>query len=391
MCNTHSSKMTILNYSTIAEVTDQASVKAAAKKIGDHLKGSGLNLLINNAGIGDRTTVDSANPEDVLTMYNINLIGPMLVTQHHVILFLEVTDQASVKAAAKKIGDHLKGSGLNLLINNAGIGDRTTVDSANPEDVLTMYNINLIGPMLVTQKAAQGSKQKGMSCSKAAVINISSALGSLEKVPEMLFVQMIAYHCSKSVLVTGANRGIGLELVKQLVRKPNPPGWIFATCRDPEGARAQELKNLASKHPNLVILQLEATDPESIQATAKKAEAHLGGSGLNLLINNAGVMPESTLESATAADMLAVYKINVVGPMLVTQFNSKDKRTQSVSLQAFLPLLKKAAQDTTQTGLSCGKAAIINVSTIGASIGNTPSMATFPVISYRCSKVWPIC
>ncbi|XP_065279015.1 C-signal-like [Emys orbicularis] len=176
----------------------------------------------------------------------------------------------------------------------------------------------------------------------------------------------------QSVLVTGANRGIGLELVKQLVRKPNPPGWIFATCRDPEGARAQELKNLASKHPNLVILQLEATDPASIQAAAKKAEAHLGGSGLNLLINNAGVMPESTLESATAADMLAVYKINVVGPMLVTQ--------------AFLPLLKKAAQESTQTGLSCGKAAIINVSSIGGSIGNTPSMATFPVISYRCSK-----
>ncbi|XP_065423837.1 uncharacterized protein LOC101949471 isoform X3 [Chrysemys picta bellii] len=176
----------------------------------------------------------------------------------------------------------------------------------------------------------------------------------------------------QSVLVTGANRGIGLELVKQLVRKPNPPGWIFATCRDLEGARAQELKNLASKHPNLVILQLEATDPTSIQAAAKKAEAHLGGSGLNLLINNAGVMPESTLESATAADMLAVYKINVVGPMLVTQ--------------AFLPLLKKAAQESIQTGLSCSKAAIINVSTIGGSIGNTPSMATFPVISYRCSK-----
>nr|XP_023969811.1 C-factor-like [Chrysemys picta bellii] len=68
------------------------------------------------------------------------------------------------------------------------------------------------------------------------------------------------------------------------------------------------------------------------------------------------------------------------------RFISKDKRTQSVSLQAFLPLLKKAAQESTQTGLSCGKAAIINVSTIGGSIGNTPSMAIFPVISYRCSK-----
>ncbi|XP_067386245.1 C-signal-like [Emydura macquarii macquarii] len=177
----------------------------------------------------------------------------------------------------------------------------------------------------------------------------------------------------QSILVTGGNRGIGLELVKQLVERPNPPEWLFAACRDPEGARAQELKNLASKHPNIVILQLEATDPGSIQTAAKKVEAHLGGSGLNLLINNAGVMPESTLESATPADMLDVYKINLVGPMLITQ--------------AFLPLLKKAAQGSSQTGLSCGKAAIINMSTIGGSIGNAPSMSTFQVISYRCSKI----
>uniref|UniRef100_A0A8D0GZM7 C-factor n=1 Tax=Sphenodon punctatus TaxID=8508 RepID=A0A8D0GZM7_SPHPU len=83
-------------------------------------------------------------------------------------------------------------------------------------------------------------------------------------------------------------------------------------------------------------------------------------------------MPASTLESATQEDMLSVYNINVVGPMLVTQ--------------AFLPLLKKAAQGSKQKSLSCSKAAIINISTIGSSIGNPPNMATFPVISYRCSK-----
>ncbi|XP_030437058.1 uncharacterized protein LOC115660157 isoform X2 [Gopherus evgoodei] len=123
----------------------------------------------------------------------------------------------------------------------------------------------------------------------------------------------------RSVLVTGANRGIGLELVKQFLEKPNPPEWVFATCRDPEGERAQQLKNLVSRHPNLVIVALEATDPASIKAAATRVEEHLKGSGLNLLINNAAVLKLNTLESETPEDMSLVYTTNVTGPMLVSQ------------------------------------------------------------------------
>ncbi|XP_067327015.1 C-signal-like isoform X1 [Anolis sagrei] len=178
----------------------------------------------------------------------------------------------------------------------------------------------------------------------------------------------------ESVLVTGANRGIGLELVKQLLRKEEkPPKVLLATCRDPQGSGAQELRALAAKHPNLVILQLEVTDPASVQSAAKEAESRLGGRGLNLLVNNAGVMPACTLESATAKDMLDVYNINLVGPMLVTK--------------AFLPLLKRAAKASPDTALSCAKAAIVNMSTILSSIEKVPEMySIFPVISYRCSK-----
>ena len=43
----------------------------------------------------------------------------------------------------------------------------------------------------------------------------------------------------RSALVTGANRGIGLGLVRHLLGLPNPPKWVFAACRDPEGQRAQ--------------------------------------------------------------------------------------------------------------------------------------------------------
>ncbi|XP_030437553.1 uncharacterized protein LOC115660355 isoform X2 [Gopherus evgoodei] len=123
----------------------------------------------------------------------------------------------------------------------------------------------------------------------------------------------------RTVLVTGANRGIGLELVKQLLEKSSPPEWVFATCRDPEGERAQQLKNLVSRHPNLVIVALEATDPASIKAAATRVEEHLKGSGLNLLINNAAIGGNGTLESETLDDMSLVYTTNVTGPLLVSQ------------------------------------------------------------------------
>uniref|UniRef100_A0A8C3XCX6 C-factor-like n=1 Tax=Cyanoderma ruficeps TaxID=181631 RepID=A0A8C3XCX6_9PASS len=178
---------------------------------------------------------------------------------------------------------------------------------------------------------------------------------------------------ARTVLLTGSNRGIGLELVKQLLGSPRPPAWIFATCRDPEGPRAQELRDLASKHPNLVLVKLDVENPSAITDAAKVVEGKLNGMGLNLLINNAGIYtPTASLETVDAEDMVRAYKTNAVGPMLMGQ--------------AFLPLLKKAAQDSKEKGLSCSKAAIINISTVLGSIKKTPDSFFHPVVSYRCSK-----
>uniref|UniRef100_A0A8C3GN61 C-factor-like n=1 Tax=Cairina moschata TaxID=8855 RepID=A0A8C3GN61_CAIMO len=123
----------------------------------------------------------------------------------------------------------------------------------------------------------------------------------------------------RSVLVTGANRGIGLGLVQHLLGLPNPPEWVFAACRDPKGQRAQELQNLASKHPNLVIVPLEVTEPASIKAAAASVGEHLKDSGLNLLINNAGISHYKSFDSKTQEDMAQVYATNTIGPLLLSQ------------------------------------------------------------------------
>ncbi|XP_014803230.1 PREDICTED: C-factor-like [Calidris pugnax] len=176
----------------------------------------------------------------------------------------------------------------------------------------------------------------------------------------------------RSVLVTGANRGIGLGLVQHFLEMPKPPTWVFAGCRDPKGQRAQELQNLASKHPNLIIVPLEVSDPASIKAAAARVGEQLGGLGLNLLINNAGIAKQASLDNETLENMTQVYTTNTVGPLLVGQ--------------AFLPLLKKAAQGSPGSALSCNKAAIINMSSSAGSIEELYLWNLGHVVSYRCSK-----
>ena len=57
-----------------------------------------------------------------------------------------------------------------------------------------------------------------------------------ESVTQLMQVQTFKMAFGRSVLVTGSNRGIGFELVKQLAKKSSPPEFIFAACRSPDQA-----------------------------------------------------------------------------------------------------------------------------------------------------------
>ncbi|KFQ11189.1 C-factor, partial [Leptosomus discolor] len=98
----------------------------------------------------------------------------------------------------------------------------------------------------------------------------------------------------------------------------------------------------------------------------------VGGSGLNLLINNAGMLINSTLDTETLESMTQTYITNTVAPLLLSQ--------------AFLPLLKKSAQGSPSSALSCSKAAIINMSSTAGSIEKASIWNQTLLVSYRCSK-----
>ena len=86
---------------------------------------------------------------------------------------------------------------------------------------------------------------------------------------------------SPTVLITGSNRGIGLEFAREYAKL----GWrVIATCRTP--AEAADLKSIAASHPNVVIEQLDITDHAQIDALATKYSTR----AIDLLLNNAALL-----------------------------------------------------------------------------------------------------
>ncbi len=111
------------------------------------------------------------------------------------------------------------------------------------------------------------------------------------------------------IVITGANRGIGLELVRQSL------GWrdtVIAAVREPTHAKA--LQALAAESPGLTILACDVSDDASVRDFANQVTAPV-----DVLINNAGVMGETNdLASLDFDDALETYSINALGPVRVT-------------------------------------------------------------------------
>jgi NAD(P)-dependent dehydrogenase (short-subunit alcohol dehydrogenase family) len=132
---------------------------------------------------------------------------------------------------------------------------------------------------------------------RTLVLSFAVALSSLPAVAS----------ADTTVLVTGANRGIGLEYARQLSAK----GYtVIGTARAPE--RAEELAAVADQ-----VEQLDVADPASVAALAER----LDGVAIDILINNAGIFDrrDETIDKVDFDVMAQTFAVNTMGPLRVTQ------------------------------------------------------------------------
>ena len=119
------------------------------------------------------------------------------------------------------------------------------------------------------------------------------------------------------ILITGASRGIGLELVRQALKRGDS---VFAVARKPESSKGlTDLKAEFGEKLHLVGMDVRSNEaPQKIAAVV--------GNSLDILINNAGIL----LEGVSVDDFLESFRVNSVAPFVITQ--------------ALLPALKNSSQ-----------------------------------------------
>jgi NAD(P)-dependent dehydrogenase (short-subunit alcohol dehydrogenase family) len=145
----------------------------------------------------------------------------------------------------------------------------------------------------------------------------------------------------RNVLITGASGGVGTALTRALA----DAGWrVFAAARSPRSI---------DEARDVIPVQLDLTDEESVRRAAALVAERAGDDGLAGLVNNAGVIVQGPLELVPVHALRRQFEVNVIGQMAVTQ--------------AFLPLLRRGRGTVVNVGAATGRVTVPMAGPISAS------------------------
>src|SRR5437899_6668433 len=119
----------------------------------------------------------------------------------------------------------------------------------------------------------------------------------------------------KVVLVTGSSRGIGAEMIRAF-------GTRGAQCvvnyvADPQGQNKTGAINVAKELSEPLVVECDVTQPQEVEAMMKQIQDRHGG--LDILINNSGVIRDRTIKKMSLEEFESIVRVNLTGTFNVTQ------------------------------------------------------------------------
>ena len=164
----------------------------------------------------------------------------------------------------------------------------------------------------------------------------------------------------KVVLVTGSSRGIGAEMIKGFGQRGAQ--CIVNYVVDPAGQNKSDAENVAKELKQPLVIECDVTNPEQVEAMMKQIHDRHGG--LDILVNNSGIIRDRTIKKMSMDEFESVVRVNLIGTFTVTQKAARILRSDGriINLSSVSGQLGLFGQ----ANYSSSKAAIIALTKVSA-------------------------
>ena len=119
----------------------------------------------------------------------------------------------------------------------------------------------------------------------------------------------------KVVLVTGSSRGIGAEMIKAFGKRGAK--CVVNYVADPQGENKTDATNVAKELKEPLVIQCDVTQPGQVESMMMEIGDKRGG--LDILVNNSGIISDRTIKKMPIQDFETVVRVNLTGTFIVTQ------------------------------------------------------------------------